>query len=155
LLERPVKLDIAAGRVLWNEPGTPFAEAANWPSTSYDRPRGYVRLHEVAFDGKPVELLLDTGSPDSLWLGQDGKPGDMEVEGEDSAGNSFKMYLGTVVISIGDFQETVPVYRVPSFPYVQGLADSLGGRMNGLFGLSAFRHGVVFDTAAGRVRVAP
>jgi hypothetical protein len=38
---------------------------------------------------------------------------------------------------------------------VQGLVDSLGGRLNGLFGLSAFRHGLVFDTSTGLVRVAP
>jgi hypothetical protein len=155
LLASPVEIDIDAGQVLWSERGMPFPEAATWPSSSYDRPGGYVRLHDVTFDGTPVELVLDTGSPNSLWLGQNPEPGDVEVDGEDSEGGSFKMYLGTVVVAIGDFRETVPVYRVPSFPYLQAFVNELGGHMNGMFGLSAFARGVVFDTSAGRVRVAP
>lgn len=155
LLGRPVKLDFQSGQVVWNEPGTCFPEAESWPSAAYDRPRGYVRLHDVALDGTPVKLLVDTGSPDSLWLGQDGRPGDREIEGEDAEGDTVKMYLGTVEVTIGDFQETVPVYRVPHFPYIERLAHDLGGNVDGLFGLSAFRHGIVFDTDERVVRVAP
>lgn len=155
LLGRPVKLDFEAGQIVWNDPGTCFPEAESWPSASYDRPRGYVRIHDVALDGTPVELLADTGSPDSLWLGQDGQPGDQEIDGEDAEGDVVKMYLGTVHVTIGDFQETVPVYRVPHFPYIERLAHALGGNVDGLFGLSAFRHGIVFDTDARVVRIAP
>lgn len=155
LLGRPVKLDFDAGQVVWNQPGTCFPEAESWPSAAYDRPRGYVRIHDVALDGTPVKLLVDTGSPDSLWLGQDGRPGDEEIEGEDAAGDVVKMYLGTVEVTIGDFRETVPVYRVPHFPYIERLARDLGGHVDGLFGLSAFRHGIVFDTDERVVRIAP
>lgn len=155
LLAQSIKLDLEAGRVAWDDSDAPFPETSDWPSTSYDRPRGYVRLQDVSLDGTPVELVLDTGSPNALWLGQDGKPGDTQVDGEDSAGNTVKMYLGEVVVTVGDFKETVPVYRVPSFPYMQPFVNQLGGHVNGLFGLSAFHHGVAIDTRAGRVRVAP
>ena len=75
LLPQSMKLDLEAGRVVWDESDAPFPEASHWPSTSYDRPRGYVRLQDVSLDDTPVELVLDTGSANTLWLGQQGKPG--------------------------------------------------------------------------------
>jgi hypothetical protein len=155
LLARSFALDFVASRIVWNEPGAPFPDAASWPSAPFDRPFGYVRIHDVAFDGKPVQLVVDTGSPDSLWLGEQGQPGDTEVDGVDADGDVLKMYLGTVEVTMGQYKTKVPVYRVPKFPYLQHLVDGLGGHLNGLFGLSALRKGVVIDTDAQLVRVAP
>lgn len=155
LFTHPLELDFLASQVVWNASGTPFAVAASWPSVPFERQQGYVRVHDVAFDGKPVQLIVDTGAPDSLWLGQQPQPGDQEVEGVDSDGNSVKLYLGTVTVTMGSFQTKVPVLRAPSFPYVQSVADALGGNIDGLLGLSAFPKGIVFDTDAALVRVAP
>jgi len=155
LFTRPIKLDFVASQVVWSASGTPFSEAASWPSAPFERQQGYVRIHDVAFDGKPVQLIIDTGAPDSLWLGQQPQPGDQEVEGVDSDGNTVKLYLGTVTLTMGSFKKTVPVLRAPSFPYVQAVADALGGHVDGLLGLSAFPKGIVFDTDAARVRLAP
>jgi hypothetical protein len=155
LLARPVKLDLTANQVVWNEPGAPFAEAASWPRTAFDRPGGYVRIHDVTFDGTPVTLLVDTGSPDSLWVGQQGRPGDQQIEGEDAQGDIIQVYWGTVTVGIGTFRETVPVFRAPSFPYLANAARAVGAHVDGMFGLSAFRHGLVLDTDAKLVRVAP
>jgi hypothetical protein len=155
LLARPVHLDFGSGEVTWHDPGVPFSGAAAWPSARFDRPGGYVRIHDVAFDGSPVQMFVDTGSPDSVWLGQKGQPGDTEVDGVDSQGDTFKMYLGTATVTIGSYQEKVPVLRVPSFPYLQQAVDALHGQLNGLFGLSSFARGIIFDTDAQVVRVAP
>jgi len=155
LLSRPLQLDFVARQVIWHDQGSPFASAAAWPNMPYDRPGGFVRVRNVAFDGTPVQMFVDTGSADSVWLGQQGQPGDTEVDGEDSQGNTFKMYLGTTTVTIGSYQEKVPVFRVPSFPYLQQAVDALHGQLNGLFGLSSFARGIVFDTDTQVVRVAP
>ncbi len=155
LLARLLQLDFVSRQVIWHDSGSPFANAAAWPSMPYDRPGGFVRVRNVAFDGTPVEMFVDTGSADSVWLGQQGQPGDTEVDGEDSQGDTFKMYLGTATVTIGSYKETVPVFRVPSFPYLQQAVDALQGQLNGLFGLSSFARGIVLDTDTQVVRVAP
>jgi hypothetical protein len=155
LLASPLHLDLAAREVVWHDPGVPFADAASWPSARFDRPSGYVRIRDVVFDGHPVQMFVDTGAADSVWLGQQGQPGDTEIDGEDARGERVKMYLGTATVSIGDYHETVPVFRVPSFPYLQQAVDALHGQLNGLFGLSSFARGIVFDTDANVVRIAP
>jgi hypothetical protein len=155
LLARPLQLDFVSRQVIWHDPGSPFSGAATWPSMPYDRPGGFVRVRNVAFDGNPVQMFVDTGSADSVWLGQQGQPGDTEVDGEDSQGDTFKMYLGTTTLTIGSYQEKVPVFRVPSFPYLQQAVDALHGQLNGLIGLSSFARGIVFDTDTQVVRIAP
>lgn len=154
LLTGPVRLDFGSREVIWHDPGVPFAAAAAWPSAPFDRPGGVVRIHDVAFDGAAVQMFVDTGTADSVWLGQQGQPGDTELDGEDVTGAKFKMYLGTATVTIGRYQERVPVYRVPSFPYLQQAVDALHGQLNGIFGLSAFSRGIVFDTDANVVRIA-
>jgi hypothetical protein len=155
LLARPVHLDFGSHEVVWHDPGVAFAGAASWPSAPFDRPGAVVRVHDVAFDGVPVQMFVDTGTADSVWLGQQGQPGDTEVDGEDATGAKFKMYLGTATVTIGSYQEKVPVNRVPSFPYLQQAVDALHGQLNGIFGLSSFPRGIVFDTDANVVRIAP
>jgi hypothetical protein len=155
LLERSMKLDLVANQVAWNDPGTPFAEAASWPSAAFDRPLGYVRVHDVDLDGKPVTMILDTGSPDSLWLGQQGQPGDTEIDGMDANGDVIQMYLGTAELTMGSYKAKVPVFRVPKFQYLQNLVDQLGGGLDGLFGLSSYAKGIVIDTDAKLVRLSP
>jgi hypothetical protein len=155
LLTRPVMLDFTLSQVVWNAPGVPFSGATSWPSTAFDRTGGYVRVRDVTFDGLPVTLLVDTGSADSVWVGQQRQPGDVEVDGEDAQGDMLTLYRGTVSVGMGSYRETVPVFRVASFPYLERATTILGEPVNGLLGLSAFGRGVVFDTDASRIRVAP
>lgn len=153
LLAQPAWLDLAGEQLVFHAPGDPFAQAVGWPATSMTRPYGYIRVEDVSFDGKPVKLLLDTGSPDCLWLGEEPAEGDVEIMGVDALGQPVVMYVSQVTVSIGTWSKTVQVFKVPSFPYFQPLATAAG--VQGLFGVSAFPDGVVFDTDAMKVRVAP
>jgi hypothetical protein len=157
ILAKPMKLDLVANQVTWNEPGTPFAEAASWPSAPFDRPLAYARISDVSLDGTAVKLIVDTGSPDSLWLGQQGQPGDTEVDGVDANGDTIQMFLGTAELTMGSYKTKIPVFRVPKFQYLQNLVDQLGDseKIDGLFGLSSYAKGIVIDTDAKLVRVAP
>jgi hypothetical protein len=153
LLAQPAWLDLVGNQLVFHAPGDPFTQAAAWPATSMTRPYGYVRVEDVSLDGKPVKLLLDTGSPDVLWLGEEPAEGDVEITGTDVEGQPVIMYISQVTVSMGSWSQTVQVFKVPSFPYFQPLATAAG--VQGLFGVSAFPHGVVFDTDAMKVRVAP
>ncbi|HEX8791185.1 MAG TPA: hypothetical protein VF765_09585 [Polyangiaceae bacterium] len=153
ILAQPAWLDLVGNQLVFHAPGDPFTQAASWPATGMTRPYGYVRVEDVSFDGKPVKLLLDTGSPDCLWLGEEPAEGDVEIMGIDAIGQPVVMYISQVTVSIGAWSQTVQVFKVPSFPYFQPLATAAG--VQGLFGVSAFPHGVVFDTDAMKVRVAP
>jgi hypothetical protein len=153
LLAQPAWLDLVGNQLVFHAPGDPFTQAGAWPATSMTRPYGYIRVEDVSFDGKPIKLLLDTGSPACLWLGEEPAEGDVEIMGVDAVGQPVVMYVSEVTVSIGAWSSTVQVFKVPSFPYFQPLATAAG--VQGLFGVTAFPHGVVFDTDAMKVRVAP
>ncbi len=153
LLAAPTWLDLAGHQLVFHARGDGFSQATSWPATAFTRPAGYVRVEDVSFNGKAVKLLLDTGSPDCLWLGEQPAPGDVEIMGEDANGDPVALYQSTVTVSVGSWSRTVQVYKAPSFPYFQPLATAVG--VVGLFGVSAFPDGVVFDTDAARVRIAP
>jgi hypothetical protein len=147
LLPGPTTLDIAGAAIASGEPDA----AAAWPTASYDVALGLVLAH-VALDGRPVRLMLDTGSPATLWLGEQPQPGDVEVDTTDAVGNVVRLYAGTATLTIGATTTTIDVLRAPSFPYLEQTVADLGGNVAGLLGLSALGHGFVLD---GELRVAP
>jgi hypothetical protein len=152
LLGGPSKLDIAGAQLAFHGHGEPFDEAASWPAAPFERPAGLV-VPQVALDGMPMQLMLDTGSPDTLWLGQSPQPGDVEVDTTDAEGHVVKLYQGTADLAIGAWHGRVPVLRAPSFPYLEATIASLGGNIAGLLGLSSLGGGVVIDVDANVVRV--
>ncbi len=153
LLKGPSKIDFTASVATLHASGAPFPETAAWPNAPFDLDEGLVLPH-VSLDGMPVRLMLDTGSPDTLWLGQQPNPGDQEIDTTDAEGNPVKLYLGTVDVTIGTKTLTVPVYRVPSFPYLEKTIQDLGGNIQGLLGLSALgSSGFVIDPDTTVVRI--
>jgi hypothetical protein len=143
-LSGPTKLDFDASTISSHLSGSPFSEAATWPNAPFDLDKGLVLPH-VSLDGTPVRLVLDTGSDHTLWLGQQPKAGDVEVDTTDAMGNPVKLYLGSVDLTIGSWQGTVPVLRAPSFPYLEQTVTDLGGNVAGLLGLSSLGAGFVID----------
>jgi hypothetical protein len=132
-------------------PGSPFTDAASWPNAPFDLDKGLVLPH-VSLNGTAVRLVLDTGSDHTLWLGQQPKAGDTEVDTTDAQGNPVKLYFGTAMLMIGAWQGSVPVLRAPSFPYLEQTVTDLGGNVAGLLGLSSLGAAFVIDGDSQVVR---
>lgn len=153
-LAGPTKLDFDASRFVRHSAGAPFDDASAWPAADLEISHGVLIAH-VVLDGSPVRLIVDTGSPDILWVGQLPQPGDVEVDTEDAQGNLLKLYQGTVDAGLGGSTRNVPVLRAPSFPYFEMTVKALGGNIAGLLGLSALGdHAIVFDADAKKLRLA-
>jgi hypothetical protein len=98
-------------------------------------------IPHVLLDGTPVKLEVDTGSFDTLWVGQDGGPGDTPIQVEDAYGDIFTVYLGSAQLTLGPTTLNVPVLRAPVFPMWQPLEPG----MTGLLGLSSLGRAFVVD----------
>jgi hypothetical protein len=152
LLAGPSELDIVGAQLITHAPGQPFTDASAWPAAPFDVVSGLVLAH-VTLDGNPVRLMLDTGSQDVLWLGEQPQPGDVEVDTTDALGNPVALYSGTVDLAIGTWHGTVPVLRAPSFPYFEMTVTALGGNVGGLLGLSAIPTQAIVDGESAMLRV--
>lgn len=138
MLERPTMLDPAAKRL------TRFADGETIPDVGgfYVAKVEIVKkqmLATVTIDGTSVRLIVDTGSPDVLWLGQEGRPGDRVQRTADAKGNIIVSYIGPSRIAFaGEPEHAITVARTPSFPYLDDKIKYLGGNIQGLLGMSAF-----------------
>ena len=137
-------------------PTSAIDASALWSAFAYDDVQGMI-IAPVTLDAKPVRLMLDTGAPDTLWLGEQGQPGDTEVTTTDAEGTPLTLYLGKVSLEMASRAPvSVPVLRAPSFPYFEKTVMALGGNIHGLLGLSAFQgRDMLFDGEAHVVRLAP
>lgn len=110
---------------------------------------------DAALDQEPVRLIYDAGSPHTMWVGQQGQPGDDEILIGTANGDTIVGYEGTALLDFaGEDDLLVPIFRVPSFPYLQDELDELGAQ--GLLGATGlgFRR-VVFDLPAFRMLLGP
>lgn len=156
LIERTALLDVANETLTRPAPPDAIAQAAAWPALAYDDVQGHV-IAPVELDGTPVRLMLDTGAYDTLWLGQQGQPGDREIQTTDAEGNLLTFYLGEVDLTMAGRETiTVPVLRAPSFPYFEQTVEQLGGNIHGLLGLTSFGgRAMLFDGEHHEVRLGP
>jgi hypothetical protein len=133
LIESTSLLDMPGERVVRPAPQSAIEEANQWSVLPYDNVQGMV-IAPVLLDNTPVRLMLDTGAFHTVWLGQQGEPGDQEIEVSDAKGNPLSFFLGEVDLEMAARDVvTVPVLRAPSFPTEQTVAD-LGGNIHGLPG---------------------
>lgn len=156
LIESTSLLDMPGERVVRPAPSTVAEEATSWPVLAYDNVQGHI-IAPVLLDATPVRLMLDTGAFHTLWLGQQGEPGDQEIETADAKGNPLFFYLGEVDLEMAARDVvSVPVLRAPSFPYFEQTVASLGGNIHGLLGLTSFRErALLFDGSRNEVRLGP
>lgn len=147
-------IDAAMERLTRHPPGTTLPETQGWSVLPYDDVQGHM-ISPVGLDGEAVRLMVDTGAPHILWLGEQGQPGDQEVTTTDAEGTIITLYYGDVALEMaGEPTRTAPVLRAPSFPYFEATVAALGGNIHGLLGLSAFEdRRYVIDGAAHRVLV--
>jgi hypothetical protein len=137
-------LDLLGGTFARYTDGGP--DTAGWLETPLELIAGSFLAH-VTLDGVAVRLIVDTGSQDILWDGQQGKPGDTMTETTDALGSIVTLYHGQVAAEItAGVKETLPVDRTPSFPYFEQGLVRYGGNVQGLLGISALgARVVVFD----------
>lgn len=96
-------------------------------------------LVPFTIDGEEVRMLFDTGGGHTLWVGQEGQPGDRVEYVQDFEGNVFPIYVGTATVGFpGAEPRVVPMARAPEFPYFQETVRALGGNIHGLLGVTSF-----------------
>ena len=131
----------------------PLPEAAALSAVALRVREGRARV-PVRLDGQELDLLLDTGAHDTLWLGVDGLPGDEEAAVATADGAVAPVHVGTGTIELaGDPPREVRVLRARTVPYLSPwLMEEEGA--HGLLGLTSvgFRR-VVFD--GDRLRLGP
>jgi hypothetical protein len=149
-------LDTAAQSLVRHHDVTVPPGVSGWDELHWDDVKGHVVV-PTTLDGVAARLILDTGSPHNLWLGQQGKPGDLEVMTSDAKGNPLTFYFGDVTMVLTASEAViVPVLRAPSFPYFEATVKLLGGNIHGLLGLSALQNrALFFEGATGRIRLGP
>jgi predicted aspartyl protease len=121
---------------------------------------GHIAVRAVV-DGSEHLLMMDTGAPHVVLAWTPGRPDDTKIVVEDVNGTTIDAYVGNSQVAIeavgGPSEErTLPVFRIPSWPYFESYAKTLHPDMAGLYGRSAigFRH-VVVDEAAGVLVLGP
>jgi hypothetical protein len=130
-------VDAKGARLVRHPEGSVLPETEGWAALPYENLQDHL-IAPAVLDGEAVRLMFDTGAPHILWLGQDGQPGDIEVETSDAEGTVLKLYYGEVALEMAaEPPRTVPVLRAPSFPYLEDTVQALGGNIHGLLGLSA------------------
>lgn len=109
------------------------------PRIAFDEVRGHA-LVPATLNGANVRLMFDTGAGHTLWVGQQGQPGDQLQYVQDAAGTVFPIYVGTVELALPPNlpPRTIPVARAPEFPYFEETVNALGGNLHGLLGTTAF-----------------
>jgi hypothetical protein len=140
----PSKLDVANAVAEFHAPGDHFAEAASWPATQLAWPAGYAVV-DATLDGTPLQLQLDTGAFDTVWVGQAAQPGDTEVQTTDAYGDPITLYIGHATLTIGTWSGTIEIARAPSFPSFTQTWQQLDANVVGLFGLSSLGSAIVLD----------
>jgi hypothetical protein len=152
LLKGITELDLKSGRIAWHSQLP--ANVKSWPTVPFKVVNGFMVVN-VTVDGKPLKLSLDTGSPNVLWFGAQGRPTDTQTGAPDVNGTIVPMFEGPSQVSLGGQPvQTLTVDRVPKWDYFAQTAKENG--VQGLAGLNLFgQRRVIVDAKAGVLRLGP
>lgn len=152
LFDRPRELDVDGERLRAVDGEVP----AGWTPLRYEDRYGYVFVR-ARLDGQDLLLGFDTGAVHTLWLGQEGRPGDTSVRTQDAYGTPLVLHLGEATLELGgEPRRAVPVLRAPSFPSLEESNERIGGGIHGLLGLSAVAGRTLrFDAARATIWASP
>ncbi|MEW6745971.1 MAG: hypothetical protein AB1486_24800 [Planctomycetota bacterium] len=155
-MEVPTVFDPVAASITRYPGGTQPPDSHGYTTISYEDIEGHV-IVTLPADGVPLRLLWDTGCPHLLWIGVEGEPGDSRSTAQDIEGERFDIYEGTASIVLGaEGSRDIVTLRAPRFPYFEGIAEALGGNIQGLAGQSVFgRRRMMFDPAAHVIHLGP
>jgi hypothetical protein len=156
LLGAPTLLDLRTGALVRSVSDAQLAEARRWPALPFENVRGHLLVRALV-DGRPLRLMLDTGSPHLMWLRAPRGPNEAPLTTTDAIGNPVPMFYGHAALRLGTMAAmTVPVLKVASFPYFEQTVRQLGGSLDGLLGLSSLGSArVFFEPGAGTMRFQP
>lgn len=154
LLQQPSLLDIPGERVIrYRDWPDAVANLAAF-SVAFDNVQDHA-LVPMMLDDTEVRMMFDTGGGHTLWIGQEGQPGDQETVVSDAEGNQFTIYTGTGTMTLeAQPPRSIPLARAPSFPYFEETVEALGGNIHGLLGVTAFdAEALLFDGVNDRFLV--
>lgn len=153
-VQKPCLFEPALARITRYPDGLPPSVAQLATPVPFEQVLGHI-LVRLTVDGRPLRLMWDTGCPHILWLGEAGRPGDVESLGEDVEGSRFPMYAGSGLLGLhGEPPRSVTVLRAPRFPYFEETVRALGGGIDGLAGQSVFgMRSMAFEPRSGTIHV--
>jgi hypothetical protein len=144
LIGRGMSLDlrVAEKRMVWTKDRPDLGSGATLVPLDF-RPApdsypgaGWVVASGVKLDGKEVQLVVDTGSPNMLIISSTPRANEVMIPALDALGNPVTLYESTIELRIGEGPpRVVPVDRAEHFPMLEELIAAIGGGPMGLLGL--------------------
>jgi hypothetical protein len=128
-------LDLRGGTLSWY--GAPArALPASATIVPLEWKNGWLVASGVVVDGKPVKLVLDTGSPHVFLMGQTPRDGEVEIHDTDGTGAPVTYYTADGDVALpGRRAMRVPVDRAADFPTLEKIIADVGGDVSGLLGI--------------------
>ncbi|MCC7383824.1 MAG: hypothetical protein IT384_18425 [Deltaproteobacteria bacterium] len=114
-----------------------FHPDSGWVSVPFQKQNNYIFV-AARVDGRRVRLGFDTGAPDSLLIGERGRPGDVEALTNDAYGHPVRLFERPSRIDLGaGLSFSANVSRTPYFKSIEDSNRRMGIDAQGLLGLSA------------------
>jgi hypothetical protein len=138
-------------------PGVVPREAKTWPTLPYRVVSGNLVVR-VMVDGVPRRLMVDTGSPDLLLLHVAPASGDRPIDDiADINGAKVPAFSGQARLTLrGTPPRAVPVLKAQRFLYLEAMFKGMGGKLDGLLGLTSLGpRRVIIDPSAKVLRLGP
>jgi hypothetical protein len=133
--ERLTEIDLKEDKIRWPAPVN--HAQLGWTALPFENVKDFIFV-EVKLDGAPLRLGFDTGAAHALWLGQGPRKGDQAVYTQDAYGTPITLYLGLATLELANEPaRQVPILRAPSFPSLEQSNALVGGKIDGLLGLTS------------------
>jgi hypothetical protein len=140
ILTQPTVLDLApaAPRLTRFSDRAALPDTSNFWSATFDVVKTQMIVSAVV-DGTTYRLLVDTGAPHILLLGQTGRAQDRPATAKDAFGSVLDLFVGDSVVAFaGEPDRVLKVYRTTSLPHLEDKIRYIGAPIDGLLGLSVF-----------------
>jgi len=129
-------LDLRNGTLRWGEPVR--AHPAGAVVLPIEWRNGWLVASRIVLDGRPVKLVVDTGSTNVIWVNATPRAGETREDTVDGTASPIVLWHGEGSLTLGnDEPRRVPVDRTDQFPTLEALVHQLGDDVAGLLGITA------------------